>query len=113
MDDKVRQYTEGDCWHLAMKISELTGWDVMEVAPDEFDQHVLVQLPDKQLLDVNGLHDGRDFGELIPFNPDLSFPGFTGCWRDNGYAFADTEHEVDYDARTLLEQEGLEKFIND
>jgi hypothetical protein len=114
--DKIVQYTKGDCWHLAMKISELTGWPCVELDPDMYwDQHVLVQMPDGMLLDITGIQSPERYEDsLIEFDPDKIYDGnglLLGCWRDNGYTFKETEFTVEQDALDLLKREGLEWAI--
>lgn len=59
-------YTEGDCWALALAVHRMTGWPLTALGYADEDStpreergwvHVVVRMPDGQLLDVRGIRD--------------------------------------------------------
>lgn len=53
----VERFTEGDCWVLAGKIHKLVGWPIKVAELG----HVVNELPDGRIVDVEGIHERKTF----------------------------------------------------
>ena len=81
----VLRFTQGDCWMLALSISELTGWPVMIC-----DYHAVVKTPRGKLLDIQGLHKKADLeatwqGGPFDLAPSDKTDAFWHMWGVTGY----------------------------
>lgn len=100
--DTVIAYTEGDCWHLAHTLHQMTGWPMVffvahpypEDDPLDCWDHVAIQMPDGHILDVNG---------------PQTCTAFVRAWRygtHTPYALALTSDPEDIE-RALTDQERI------
>lgn len=117
-EQKIRHYTEGDCWALAIAVSELTGLpmrgvgyrDERGVDPNErYWCHVVVQVADDQFLDVRGIRTAEEvFEEFTNFGGEL-YPLVKENLQDSiddrdifGFIFCESWEAVKADAAKLV-----------
>lgn len=68
-DSCITAFTEGDCWALAIVLSEMTSWPCVCIgvtdayASDEWG-HVMVLMPDGMLLDITGPRHPDEVDEI-------------------------------------------------
>lgn len=72
----IEQYTCGDCWVLALKLAEATGW---HVAITDTEDHAFVISPDeKMIIDIRGVRSIEQFKMGWGFN----FPKIIGNYKE-------------------------------
>ena len=115
---KIRHYTEGDCWALAIAVSELTGYplygvgyrDERGVDPNErYWCHIVVQVADDAYLDVRGVRNSEEvFAEFTKFGGEM-FPMVKANLQDSiddidlyGFIFCESWDVVKADAAELV-----------
>lgn len=115
---KVIHYTQGDCWALAIAVSEMTGLPLLGVgyndergfpSSDRYWCHVVVGLGDGTVLDVRGVRDPEEvFEEFTNFGGEL-FPMVKSDLQDaveevgtHGFIHTDSWETVQSDAEKLV-----------
>jgi hypothetical protein len=115
---KLVHYTEGDCWALAIAVSELTGLPMLGVGyadengvdPNErYWCHVVVKVDDDTVLDIRGLRTPDEvFDEFTKFGGVL-YPMARENLQDSlddvgtyGFIFCDSWKTVTADAEKLV-----------
>lgn len=56
-ESTVDEYTHGDCWYLALALSNRLNLPVVAIWGDAEMQHVGVELPDNSVVDIMGVWD--------------------------------------------------------
>lgn len=102
--EQTERYLYHDCLLLAMAISSLTDWPIVQIfdgdTADPDVRHALVQMPDGRLLDVAGVHgDYRGEVPLCPEDWDMT-EGEVRDWID--YVGEHHMPDVTADAEQLL-----------
>lgn len=117
-EQKIRHYTEGDCWALAIAVSELTGLPMYGVGyrderggdPNErYWCHVVVQVAYDKYLDIRGIRTADEvFEEFTNFGGDM-YPLVKANLQDSiddrdiyGFIFCESWEVVQADATKLV-----------
>lgn len=61
-DSTVFEYTHGNCWYLALALQQKTGLPIVCVWGDDLMQHVGVELPNGDVVDIMGVWTSSAWG---------------------------------------------------